>query len=104
MISRINAVAKVNLFLLITGRRKCGKHNICSLAAFCDDITDTLKITERKDCNIVKYDNLVILKEQHNILRRTLDLASLHIKRFFHLSVKKNIPVAAGLGGGSGET
>ena len=105
---KIIAPAKLNLFLHITGRRDDGYHLLESLFVFTefgDEITliesDTLSLTidglfqsvlsnESIENNLV-YRAALLLKEKYAV----------KIGAKIHL--KKNIPVGAGLGGGSSD-
>jgi len=100
------APAKVNLTLRVRGRRADGYHELESLVAFADladtlalepDNKDTLEITGpfAADSGAVS-DNLVL---------KALAAAHIYIGgvRAGRFSLEKNIPVAAGLGGGSAD-
>ena len=100
------APAKINLTLRVRGRRADGYHELESLVAFADvadtltlepDNKDTLEITGpfAVDSGAVS-DNLVLkaLAAAH------IYLGAVRAGRF---SLEKNIPVAAGLGGGSAD-
>jgi 4-diphosphocytidyl-2-C-methyl-D-erythritol kinase len=100
------AHAKINLTLRVIGRRADGYHEIESLVAFADvadtltlepDGEDTLEITGPfAGSSGVLADNLVL---------KALAAARGHIAglRAGRFSLEKNIPVAAGLGGGSAD-
>lgn len=100
------APAKINLTLRVRGRRADGYHELESLVAFADladtltlepDNKDTLEITGpfAADSGAVS-DNLVL---------KALAAAHIYIGgvRAGRFSLEKNIPVAAGLGGGSAD-
>jgi 4-diphosphocytidyl-2-C-methyl-D-erythritol kinase len=97
----LRAPAKINWFLRITDKRDDGFHNIESLMQ-CVTLSDTLHceriLTIEVECdqNIPVADNLVyraacLLKE------RTA------YRKGARIAVKKNIPIGAGLGGGSSD-
>ncbi|MFP4098046.1 MAG: 4-(cytidine 5'-diphospho)-2-C-methyl-D-erythritol kinase [Alphaproteobacteria bacterium] len=104
------APAKINLFLHITGRRHDGYHTLHSLVAFadCGDIIDIepaaqfgfsvhgpfAPVLEGVGAGAGGDGNIVIkaAKELAQIVGKPLDL---------HIRLTKNLPVAAGLGGGS---
>lgn len=103
---RAHARAKVNLWLNVVGRRADGYHLLHSLVAFCD-LADTLeatpsdKLTLHVDGPAVgtladEPDNLVL-----RAARMLADRAGVAPRAALHLT--KNIPVAAGLGGGSAD-
>ena len=100
------AAAKINLTLRVLGRRPDGYHEIESLVAFAD-LADTLTLQPGGDVALdiagpfaaacgPAADNLV-LKALVALRER---VGGLKAGRF---SLKKNIPVAAGLGGGSAD-
>ena len=100
------APAKINLTLRILGRRADGYHELESLVAFADVAdTLTLQVDAKEGLDITGpfagkagpvKDNLV-LKALSALRQR---IARLKIGRFL---LEKNIPVAAGLGGGSAD-
>lgn len=100
------ARAKVNLTLHVLGRRTDGYHEIESLAAFAD-IGDTLTFIQGEPLSLVvegptaaaagaSEDNLV-LKAARALAER---VTGLQLGRF---RLDKQLPVAAGLGGGSSD-
>ncbi len=101
----IHAPAKINLFLEVLNKRSDGFHNINSLfqAVTLFDILK-FKKTEQAAC-IVELtnknaaditDNLVV--KAYNLMKRKFNL-----KSGVEVVLKKNIPIAAGLGGGSSD-
>ncbi len=100
------AAAKINLTLRVIGRRADGYHELESLVAFAD-ITDVLTLQPGAEDGLevrgpfagksgVVADNLV-LKALGALRQR---IAGLKAGRFL---LEKNVPVAAGLGGGSAD-
>jgi 4-diphosphocytidyl-2-C-methyl-D-erythritol kinase len=100
------APAKVNLSLRVLGRRADGYHDIESLVAFAD-CCDRLSLQPDDELALTvagpgsrhtgaEADNLVI-KAAHALAKRvpSLRLGAFHLE--------KNLPVAAGLGGGSAD-
>jgi 4-diphosphocytidyl-2-C-methyl-D-erythritol kinase len=101
-----SAPAKVNLTLRVLGRRADGYHDIESLVAFAD-IADRLALTPGDALTLTvdgpsaaqsgaQADNLV-LKAARALGARVSDL------RVGAFRLEKNLPVAAGLGGGSAD-
>lgn len=98
------APAKVNLFLDIAGLRKDGYHEIRTIfqsIRLCDELYFQTKAKGIK----IECDNLDVPQDDSN-------LAYLTAKEFFKYSkinygvkikIKKNIPIKAGLGGGSSD-
>jgi 4-diphosphocytidyl-2-C-methyl-D-erythritol kinase len=104
-IIKLNAYAKVNLTLEITGV-KDGYHTLDSLVASID-IFDKILLKKRKDrlCRVTMHgqNSESIPPEQNNALKA----AELFCKRFHtngaDITVYKNIPIGAGLGGSSAD-
>lgn len=105
---KIIARAKVNLFLQITGKREDGYHLLNSLFAFTefgDEITiqpaDSLKLTIDGPYASCLSDTSL----ENNLSFRAGLLLKNHmgIQHGAHIHLTKNIPVAAGLGGGSAD-
>ncbi len=100
------APAKINLWLNVVGRRADGYHLLDSLVAFAD-LADTLEATPSDSLGLAvdgpgaaalsgEPDNLVL-----RAARRLADRAGVAPRAALRLT--KNIPVAAGLGGGSAD-
>lgn len=105
---KILAPAKLNLFLHITGRRPDGYHLLQSLfvfTAFGDDIviepTNELTLTIDGDF----YKTLSSEPIEKNLVYRAAELLrkKFHISKGARIHITKNIPVGAGLGGGSSD-
>jgi len=102
MITKL-APAKINLFLHVVGKNKKNYHELESLvtfASFGDLITVEksnkydLKITGKFSDTISKQDNIIT-----QAVQKICDLEN--IEPDFQITLDKNIPVGAGLGGGS---
>jgi 4-diphosphocytidyl-2-C-methyl-D-erythritol kinase len=102
------AAAKVNLFLHVAPRGADGYHPICSLMVFAD-VGDRLALTLRGPPRLTiggpfgsglgdGDDNLV-----SRARRLILAAAGAGARSDFALTLTKNLPVAAGLGGGSSD-
>ena len=101
----INAPAKVNLYLEVLNRRPDGYHNINSLfqAVTLFDILK-FKKTEQSTCSVDLInknaaditDNLVV--KAYSLMKMKFNL-----KGGVKVTLEKNIPIAAGLGGGSSD-
>src|SRR4051794_10548729 len=96
---RLHAPAKLNLCLYLGGRREDGLHELCSLfepLALADLIEVTPAERDEVACPGVEGENLAARA-----------LAGLRERGWEHESVRveieKRVPVAAGLGGGSGD-
>ncbi len=97
------AKGKINLFLDITGQdKKDGYHFIDSLFQEIS-LYDEIIIKKNKiKKDIIEFENHPELSFNSTI-HKTLNLlrGNYPINDFFNISVKKNIPICAGLGGGS---
>src|SRR5438105_2529957 len=103
MITR-NAYAKLNLGLEVTGRREDGYHDIVSVMHLVD-LHDTL--TFDADAEItVDCDNPILASEgRANLVWRAARLLqeTAKVGKGARIELQKNIPLAAGLGGGSSD-
>jgi 4-diphosphocytidyl-2-C-methyl-D-erythritol kinase len=102
--SILRAKAKINLFFQIIGKRLDGYHLIESLVVFAEDICDTIKITESDSNKTFVTGGLFahnLMHEKNNLIDKALDYFSLDKK--YHCYLTKNIPIGAGLGGGSSD-
>lgn len=99
---REKARAKVNLTLHIKGKRPDGYHEVESLVAFAD-VCDELLISSASTDRLSMQGPFASAIEGENLIfkakRLVADWLQTEISGEFHLF--KNIPVAAGLGGGS---
>lgn len=101
------APAKINLTLTVTGRRDDGYHTLESLVAFARDACDELMLMRAPDLALTvagataddagNSDDNLVLKAARAVMERR---AGVKTGAFF---LKKNLPVAAGLGGGSAD-
>ena len=100
--TRVPSPAKLNLFLHITGRRENGYHELQSIFQLID-LYDWLEF-ERTDNNSIQIEGLNSVDLEQNLIYKALqmikpyaniDLLGLNIR------IEKNIPMGAGLGGGS---
>ncbi|MGP9800404.1 4-(cytidine 5'-diphospho)-2-C-methyl-D-erythritol kinase [Rheinheimera sp. NSM] len=98
------AVAKLNLFLHITGRRDDGYHNLQTLFQLLD-VGDELTFDLRRDSDIrLDCNNAQLVNEQNLVLRaaRLLQQYS-HCSRGCDIYLQKRLPMGGGLGGGSSD-
>jgi len=105
------APAKLNLMLHITGRREDGYHDLQTVFQFIDYV-DELEFRPRNDDKIVRICEGFEVPEDEDIIIRAASLlgdryrqdnpsASLHCG--VDIQLTKNIPMGAGLGGGSSD-
>lgn len=104
----VRSPAKVNLFLEVTGRRPDGYHELFSL--MCPvGLYDTLVLTIDKGPGIrVSCDHPEVPEDAGNLavraaalFRETVFSEKVRQDRGIHIRIDKQIPVGAGLGGGS---
>ncbi len=103
------APAKINLYLHITGQRPDGYHMLDSIVVFARDIADRILIT-LADTYALQIDgpfsnDLSSLPVHENIVSKAVYGFSKMTGRSpnVHVSLEKNIPLGAGLGGGSAD-
>lgn len=95
----LRSPAKINWSLYILDKREDNYHNILSLMQ-CIELYDEL-IIEPSDDILVKTD-IDISQEENLVYRAAIKLQSYaNIKKGAKIYLKKNIPIGAGLGGGS---
>jgi 4-diphosphocytidyl-2-C-methyl-D-erythritol kinase len=105
---RLPAPAKITLSLHITGRRADGYHTLDALVAFADD-GDWLEVQARDDAAITLHMDGrfadALASEQDNLVLRAATLLQRHAesKQGAFIRLTKQLPVAAGLGGGSAD-
>ena len=99
---KILSPAKINLFLQILGKRPDGYHDLISLMC-CIGLYDTVSLTFGVKDITVSCDHPVVPENETNVAFSAADLFFKALKKNegVKISIKKQIPVAAGLGGGS---
>lgn len=100
------ARAKVNLSLHILGRREDGYHNLQSLVGFAD-FGDDIQLTPSDRTRVEFQGEFAkgLDSEKNSIVDSLHFLANYEpISTHYHVIVKKNIPVMAGLGGGTADS
>ena len=97
---RLPAPAKLNLFLHVLGRRLDGYHEIQSAMCFLR-LADIVSFREKKDGIQVQ---MAGVKQEDNLVFKAASLLS-EIARTsgVEITVRKSIPMGAGLGGGSSD-
>lgn len=101
----IKAPAKINVRLKVTGRRPDGYHELASIMVPID-IFDIIDLTLTPDSRIImNCKGREIPEDETNLAYRAARgfLSYAGIKDGVSISLSKNIPVAAGLGGGSSD-
>jgi len=99
---KIFAPAKINLFLQVTGKRPDGYHDLISLMC-CISLYDTVTLTFGKGATAVVCEHCDVPGDSSNLAFAAADLffKSLGKNAGVGILIEKQIPVAAGLGGGS---
>lgn len=102
--SRYFAPAKINFGLKITGRLSNGYHEIASLFYPLPELFDVLEIETGAE-NGLEIDLSGAAIDGENILRKTYRIftGEYHFFPPLHISLRKRIPIGAGLGGGSSD-
>ena len=100
-ILRVPSPAKLNLFLHIVGRRDNGYHELQSIFQLID-LYDWISF-EAIEENQIQIEGVTEVKLEQNLIYRAAQYLRPHAKTpcGLKISVEKNIPMGAGLGGGS---
>ena len=98
---RVPSPAKLNLFLHITGRRDDGYHELQTIFQLID-LNDWLEFTQIDDLQI-SIDGLNSVDLEQNLIYKATQILKPYAQKITGLSIRveKNIPMGAGLGGGS---
>lgn len=98
------APAKLNLYLKVLRKRKDGYHEIATLFERIN-IFDTITASHAKEGIDIKCDDLSVPTGKGSLCHRAVELVKdkFKIKAGVKILIKKNIPIAAGLGGGSSD-
>jgi 4-diphosphocytidyl-2-C-methyl-D-erythritol kinase len=101
---RIKAPAKLNRFLHITGRRADGYHELQTVFQLID-WCDELEITAKNDGLIQRQNDVVNVPVDNDLCLRAANLLQKHTqtKAGCVITLDKQIPLGAGLGGGSSD-
>jgi 4-diphosphocytidyl-2-C-methyl-D-erythritol kinase len=100
----VKAPAKVNLFLKVLGKRKDSYHDILTVFERIS-LADTIRISKIPEGIIVRSDILITRDPEDNIVYKAAKtiLKRGKIKSGVKIEIKKRVPIAAGLGGGSSD-
>ena len=98
----LQAPAKINLHLHITGLTEQGYHLLDTSFAYVD-VCDTLQIDTAPDLHVSCSDP--VLSGEHNLVFRVLQAlrTQYSVAQGLHVHISKNLPAQAGLGGGSSD-
>ena len=100
---RVPSPAKLNLFLHITGRRDDGYHELQTIFQLID-LSDWLEFTQTDDLQI-SIDGLNSVDLEQNLIYKATQILKTYAKQptGLKITIEKNIPMGAGLGGGSSD-
>jgi len=99
------APAKINLSLDILGKRNDGFHEV-EMIMTTIDLSDRIELYPlNKDEIKVSLESRFVPNDERNLAFKAAKLMkdTYHIKKGIHIKMVKNIPVSAGLGGGSSD-
>ena len=98
---RVPSPSKLNLFLHITSRRPDGYHELQSIFQLID-LCDWLEFEQTADKQI-QIEGLASVDLEQNLIYRATQVLKPYAKAYSGLKIRleKNIPMGAGLGGGS---
>ncbi len=101
---QLKAYAKINLSLDVVGKRKDGYH-LLKMIMQNIDLYDEINIEKIEKGIIVETDKEYIPDDERNLAYKAakLFIDSYNISEGVKINIKKNIPVAAGLAGGSAD-
>ncbi len=104
MTLHLPAPAKLNLFLHVLGKRPDGYHNLQTVFQFID-YCDELIFVPRKDQQITLTPELIGVAPHNNLIIKAARLLQKHTQ-YSHgadITLLKNLPMGAGMGGGSSD-
>lgn len=99
---KIKAYAKVNISLDVVGKRKDGYH-LLEMIMQSIDLYDEIKIDKKKSGITIKCNKQYVPTDERNLAYKAakLFMEEYNINSGVEINIKKNIPVCAGLAGGS---
>ena len=102
---KLKAMAKINLGLDVVGKRPDGYHEVRMIMQSIH-LYDSISITKTKTNSIKISTNLPYLPvNENNLVYKAADLllTEFHLPKGLFISLRKHIPVAAGMAGGSSD-
>lgn len=99
---KLSSYAKINLGLWVLNKRKDGYHNIFSIIQAID-LADRIQLKKIPSGIILKSDSKEVPQNEKNLAFKAakIFLARTEVKSGVKITIKKKIPIEAGLGGGS---
>ena len=100
----INAYAKINLSLHVTGQNNDQTHNVDSIITFAD-ICDTINISLSQKMKVKVDGKYARHINNKNLVTKTAEIIKqkYQVEHNAEINLTKNLPVAAGIGGGSAD-
>ena len=101
---KVAACCKINLFLQVTGKREDNYHTLSTLFLPVKGISDTIKCNLNSSSGInVRAIQPEIPSGKDNLIYRAAELYACKsgVSPFWEFVLDKQVPVAAGLGGGA---
>lgn len=100
----VKAYAKINISLDVTGKREDGYH-LLRMVMQSIELYDIINISKIKSGIILSCNRKYVPNDERNLAYRAAQvfLQELNIREGVQIYIKKNIPVAAGLAGGSAD-
>ena len=100
---KLKSLAKLNLYLHVTGKKDNGYHLLDSMVMFAENLYDEIAIKESSKTSIKTTGPWSNRIDSDNILSLVVEkFSQIRPIPSFEIILTKNIPVGAGLGGGSG--
>ena len=102
---RIETPAKLNIRLKVTGRRSDGYHDLVSIMVPID-LRDRVEVSVLEEEGIVlSCEGFAVPADEGNLVSKAARsfLAATGLRKGVSIKLRKNIPVAAGMGGGSSD-
>ena len=98
------APAKLNLILHVTGRREDGYHELQTVFQFIT-LQDVITLAERPDQQVKRLTDCPDLPQEEDLLVKAARALAAYsgVSAGVDISIEKNIPMGAGLGGGSSD-
>ena len=98
----LNSPAKINFGLNIIKKREDGFHNLETFFYPINDLCDRITF-EKSDHFIFDSNNIDLIKDPSNLIQMAHSQIEYYVKKKINVKIhlEKNIPIGAGLGGGS---
>ena len=102
----MRAGAKINLYLAITGKRPNGYHDLCTVFLPLPELADDIVLETNSTPGIaIQCDSPELPADSGNLCWQAADqfCRSFGVSPQVRITIRKRIPIAAGLGGGSSD-